>query len=66
MVATTSGASKGLPSLNLMPWRSLKVQTSPVSLGVQLSASRPSSDMSSLRLMRYSQNCEMRVMPPWS
>src|SRR5450756_2288355 len=41
MVATASSASKGLPSLNVTPWRSLNVQTSPAELGCQLSARTP-------------------------
>ena len=66
MVVTTSSASKGLPSLKVTPARSLKVHTSSVSFGVQLSASTGFSELSSLRLMRYSRNWLTRTMPPWS
>ena len=56
MLVTTSSAPKGLPSLNVTPERSLKVHTSTASFGVQLSASLPRSELSSLRSMRYSRN----------
>ena len=54
MLATTSAASKGLPSLNVTPWRSLKVQTSPFALGAQLTASLGFSAFWLVRSIRYS------------
>ena len=40
-VATTSSAAKGLPSLNVTPWRSLNVHTWAAGSGDQLSAREP-------------------------
>ncbi len=56
MLATTSAASKGWPLLNVTPWRSLKVQTSSVELGDQLSASLGFRALVLPRSMRYSRN----------
>src|SRR2546428_7576835 len=41
--ATTSAAVKGVPSLNMTPWRILKVHIDASALGVQLSARTGSS-----------------------
>ena len=66
MVVTTSSASKGLPSLKVTPWRSLNVQTSSVSFGVQLSASLGISPFWLSRSTRNSRNWVTSTMPPWS
>ena len=54
-VATTSAASKGLPSLNLTPWRSVKVHTSPFLLGVHLVASLGTKALVVETSIRYSE-----------
>ena len=66
MLATTSAASMGLPSLNLTPWRRVKVHTDPSALGSHLVASCGLRLLSSLSAMRYSATCCARTMPPWS
>ena len=66
MLATTSAASSGLPSLNVTPWRSVKVHSEPSVLGSHLVASCGLRLLSLLRAMRYSATCCARTMPPWS
>src|SRR5665647_3916156 len=65
-VATTSSAPKGLPSLNLTPWRSLKVQTSAVLSLLQLSARTGRSVLSFSAQTKYSQTCWICTGPPAS
>ncbi len=66
MLATTSSASKGLPSLNVTPWRSLNVHTEASALPDQLSARLGLRPFWLSSAMRYSQICWTRTMPPWS
>ncbi len=65
-MATTSSASKGLPSLKVTPWRSLNVQTSSVSFGVQLSASLGSERVVVVQVDEELEELVTRTMPPWS
>ena len=54
MVYTTSSAVRGLPSCHVTPLRSLTCHTEASALGVMLSASRFSTDMSQPQLVRPS------------